>query len=176
MKTTGVVRRIDDLGRIVIPKEIRRNLRIRDGESLEIFVEDEMIALKKYSSMNDLNDICKDLVNTINQVLLKNVLITDRDSVIAISGNNKNAYFKKNISKYLEEKLNDREIITEKSITEIEFIDGLKEKYSYTITPIITNGDLIGSVIIFSENENINDTDVKLASFAANFLGKHIEE
>ena len=100
MKTTGVVRRIDDLGRIVIPKEIRRNLRIRDGESLEIFVEDEMIALKKYSSMNDLNDICKDLVNTINQVLLKNVLITDRDSVIAISGNNKNAYFKKNISKY----------------------------------------------------------------------------
>ena len=96
--------------------------------------------------------------------------------MIAISGNNKNAYFKKNISKYLEEKLNDREIITEKSITEIEFIDGLKEKYSYTITPIITNGDVIGSVIIFSENENINDTDVKLASFTANFLGKHIEE
>ena len=176
MKTTGVVRRIDDLGRIVIPKEIRRTLRIRDGESLEIFVEDEMIALKKYSSMNDLNDICKDLVNTINQTLSKNVLITDRDSVISISGNNKSNYLNKSISKYLEEKLKNREIVVEKNTIEVEFVENIKDKYSYTISPIITNGDVVGTVVIFSEVDNIPDTEVKLASFVSNFIGKHIEE
>lgn len=176
MKTTGVVRRIDDLGRIVIPKEIRRTLRIRDGESLEIFVEDEMIALKKYSSMNDLNDICKDLVNTINQTLGKNVLITDRDSVISISGNNKNNYLNKSISKYLEEKLKNREIVVEKSKTDVEFVEDIKDKYSYTISPIITNGDVIGTVVIFSEDNNITDLEVKIAAFVSSFIGKHIEE
>ena len=176
MKTTGVVRRIDDLGRIVIPKEIRRTLRIRDGESLEIFVEDEMIALKKYSSMNDLNDICRDLVNTINQTLSKNVLITDRDKVISISGNNKTIYQNKSISKYLEEKLKNREIVVEKNKIEVEFIDDLKEKYSYTISPIITNGDVIGAVVIFSDSDNITDLEVKLAAVTSNFLGKHIVE
>ncbi len=176
MKTTGVVRRIDDLGRIVIPKEIRRTLRIRDGESLEIFVEDEMIALKKYSSMNDLSDICKDLANTINQILSKNVLITDRDRVISVSGNNKNKYINKNISKYLEEKLKNREIVVEKTMSNVEFIDNLKEKCSYTISPIITNGDVIGTVVIFSDNDNITDLEVKLSSVTSSFLGKHIEE
>lgn len=176
MKTTGVVRRIDDLGRIVIPKEIRRTLRIRDGESLEIFVEDEMIALKKYSSMNDLNDICKDLVNTINQTLGKNVLITDRDSVISISGNNKNNYLNKSISKYLEEKLKNREIVVEKSKTDVEFVEDIKDKYSYTISPIITNGDVVGTVVIFSDDNNITDLEVKIAAFVSNFIGKHIEE
>ena len=176
MKATGVVRRIDDLGRIVIPKEIRRTLRIRDGESLEIYVEDEMIALKKFSSMNDLNDICKDLVNTINQTLSKNVLITDRDCVISFSGNNKNNYLNKSISKYLEEVLNNREIVVEKDKVEVEFIDNLKEEYSYTISPIITNGDVIGSVIIFSDLEDITDLEAKLAAITSSFLSRHIEE
>ena len=143
MRTTGVVRRIDDLGRIVIPKEMRRTLRIHDGESLEIFVEDEMIALKKYSSMSDLNDISNDLSNTINKVLLKEVLITDRDKVISSSGNLKGKYQEKNISKYLEEKLANRETVIEKSVKEVEFVDGQIEKCSYTISPIIMNGDAI---------------------------------
>ena len=176
MKTTGVVRRIDDLGRIVIPKELRRTLRIRDGESLEIFVENEMIALKKYSSMSDLKDISTDLVSTINQVILKDIIITDRDKVISISGNMKNRYLNKNISKYLEKKLNNRELIIEKHNHEIEIIDGIKEKYAYVISPIIMNGDAVGNVIIFSENESITDSDVKLATITSTFLGKHIEE
>lgn len=176
MKTTGVVRRIDDLGRIVIPKELRRTLRIRDGESLEIFVENEMIALKKYSSMSDLKDISTDLVSTINQVILKDIIITDRDKVISISGNMKKRYLNKNISKYLEQKLNNRELIIEKHNHEIEIIDGIKEKYAYVISPIIMNGDAVGNVIIFSENESITDSDVKLATITSTFLGKHIEE
>lgn len=176
MRTTGVVRRIDDLGRIVIPKEMRRTLRIHDGESLEIFVEDEMIALKKYSSMSDLNDISNDLSNTINKVLLKDVLITDRDKVISSSGNLKGKYQEKNISKYLEEKLANRETVIEKSVKEVEFVDGQTEKCSYTISPIIMNGDAIGTVVIFTVSDSITDIEVKMANMASKFLGKHIEE
>lgn len=170
------IRKIDDLGRIVIPKEMRRTLRIRDGESLEIFVEDEMISLKKYSSMSDLNDIANDLVNVINQILSKEVMITDRDKVISISGNLKNKYIGKNISKFLEKKLSNREVIIEKNLIDVEFIDSQKEKCSYTLTPILMNGDVIGTVIIFSLKESITDMEVKMANLVSKFLGKHIEE
>ena len=86
METTGVVRRIDDLGRIVIPKEIRRTLRIKDGSSLEIFVEKDMVALKKYSSIKSLGDFAELYADSINQTLGNIVIITDCDSVIACSG------------------------------------------------------------------------------------------
>lgn len=176
MKTTGVVRRIDDLGRIVIPKEMRRTLRIRDGESLEIFVENEMIALKKYSSMSDLNDIADTLANTVNQIIAKEILVTDRDKVISISGNLKSKYYLQSISKFLEQKLSNREVVVEKDMKEVELIEGTKEKCSYTLSPILMNGDIIGSVVIFSLNEGITDTEAKMASLMSKFLGKHIEE
>ena len=87
MKATGVVRRIDDLGRIVIPKEIRRNLRIRDGESLEIFVDGDNIVLKKYSIMKNIDEYASNLVDSLYSLVKKSVVITDCDSVIACSGN-----------------------------------------------------------------------------------------
>lgn len=87
MKSTGVVRRVDDLGRIVIPKEIRRTLRIRDGESLEIFVDREMIALKKFSKMTNIEEISKQLADIIHSTIQKNILIADRDRFVAVSGN-----------------------------------------------------------------------------------------
>ena len=176
MKTTGVVRRIDDLGRIVIPKELRRTLRIRDGESLEIFVENDMITLKKYSSMSDLKEISNNLVNTINQTILKNVVITDRDKIIAASSNIKSNYLDKTISKYLEQKLNNREIIVEKNNHDIEIIDGVNENYAFVISPIIMNGDALGNVVIFSNKSSITESEVKLASIISTFLGKYIEE
>ena len=176
MRTTGVVRRIDDLGRIVIPKEMRRTLRIRDGESLEIFVEDEMIALRKYSSISDLNDIADDLVNTINPIISKEVIITDRDKVISSSKTLKSKYMNKSISKFLEQKIKNRDTVIEKNIDDIEFIDGFKEKCSYALTPIIMNGDAVGIVVIFSLTDHINDTDVKVVNLTANFLAKYIEE
>ena len=135
-----------------------------------------MIALKKYSSMSDLNDISNDLSNTINKVLLKEVLITDRDKVISSSGNLKGKYQEKNISKYLEEKLANRETVIEKSVKEVEFVDGQIEKCSYTISPIIMNGDAIGTVVIFTVSDSITDIEVKTANMASKFLGKHIEE
>lgn len=175
MKTTGVVRRIDDLGRIVIPKEIRRTLRIHDGESLEIFVDNEIITLKKYSSLNDLTDISKILVDLISKEVNKNIIITDRDRVIALSGDLKKNYTDKNISQYLEQVINDRKRIYE-TIKNVEFVNNIVEKCNYVIYPIIASGDAVGAVIIMSKDSDISEIEEKIIKITAEFLGKHVEE
>ena len=176
MKSTGVVRRVDDLGRIVIPKEIRRTLRIRDGESLEIFVDREMIALKKFSKMSDMDDVSKEVVEIINANIKKTVLITDRDKFVAGSGNLKKKYIDSNISRYLESVMNDRKTLFESSLHTVELIENEKEKLSYAIQPIIMNGDAIGLVLVISDKADITKLDEKLICVVAQFLGKHIEE
>lgn len=176
MKSTGVVRRVDDLGRIVIPKEIRRTLRIRDGESLEIFVDREMIALKKFSKMSDMGDVSKQLVEIINANIKKTVLITDRDKFIAGSGNLKKKYIECNISRYLESIMKDRKSLYESSIHCVELLENEKEMLSYLIQPIIMNGDAVGLVLIISDKSDITQLDEKLISVVAQFLGKYIEE
>mgnify|MGYP003390658125 CR=1 FL=1 len=92
MKATGIVRRIDDLGRVAIPKEIRRNLRIKEGDNLEVFVEGEDIILKKYSMMNKINDLSQELTDAIYTFTKHNVFITDTDTVVAGSGKLKKDY------------------------------------------------------------------------------------
>ena len=176
MKSTGVVRRVDDLGRIVIPKEIRRTLRIRDGESLEIFVDREMIALKKFSTMTDMDEISKQLVDIVNSVTNQNVFITDRDNFIAGSGSLRKKYLNNPISKSLELIMKERKTIVEHSLHSIELSDSVVEEYAYVICPIIMNGDAIGLVLIVSESSNIGQVEEKMADVVSKFLGKHIEE
>lgn len=175
MKTTGVVRRIDDLGRIVIPKEIRRTLHIHDGESLEIFVDNEIITLKKYSSLSELTNISKILIESINKEINKTIFITDRDTVIAVSGNIKKKYINKNISTYLEQVINDRKKVYAID-SKIEFVDKIEEECSYIIYPIIASGDAVGAAVIMASEDNITDDEDKLVRIVAEFLGKHVEQ
>ena len=175
MKSTGVVRRVDDLGRIVIPKEIRRTLRIRDGESLEIFVDREMIALKKFSKMTDMYYISKQLVDIVNSVTGQSVFITDRDNFIAASGNLKKKYLNKPISKALEFIMKERSIVVGRELHKIELLDSDIEQYAYVISPVIMNGDAIGLVLIISE-QSVGQVEEKMADVVSKFLGKHIEE
>ena len=86
MKTTGVIRRIDELGRIVIPKEIRKSLRIKNGESLEVYLDGDSIILKKFSQIESLESISVDYVEAFNQIIKHNIIVTDRDKVVAVSG------------------------------------------------------------------------------------------
>lgn len=176
MKSTGVVRRVDDLGRIVIPKEIRRTLRIRDGEALEIFVDSEMIALKKFSKMTDITDVSKELVDIINNNINKTVLISDRDKFIAGSGSLKKSYIGKNISKDLENIMNERRCVVETNMHPIELLESVKESLSYVIYPIIMNGDAVGLVVVISDKNDLGQLEEKLVNITAQFLGKHIEE
>lgn len=174
MKATGVVRRIDDLGRIVIPKEIRRNLRIRDGESLEIFVDKEDIVLKKYSIMRNVDEYASNLVLALNSLVKKNVVITDSDSVIACSSSIKDL-LNKSISDKMSSCIKRRESIIERYNKDLVITDDSIFDCKYVINSIIVNGDSVGLVIIFDVDE-IGDDDMLIASLASKILSKSIEE
>ena len=176
MKATGVVRRIDDLGRIVIPKEMRRSLRIREGEALEIFVDNDFVALKKYSPMTDLEDFAKVLVESVYGTINTNILVTDRDKYIAVAGPLKKKYLNKSISGQMENLINERSTKVEKDLEKIELSPSESENGSYVTSPIIMNGDVIGLVIILSHDNMVTDTEIKISQIIAQILGKHIEE
>lgn len=174
MKATGVVRRIDDLGRIVIPKEIRRNLRIRDGESLEIFVDGNNVVLKKFSIMRNIDSYASNLVLALYSLLKKSIVITDGDSVIACS-NNLKELLNKSISDKMSLCIKRRESIIEKYNKELVITDDFRVDCKYIINSIIANGDNVGLVIIFDRDE-IGDDDMLIASLASKILSKSIEE
>ena len=174
MKATGVVRRIDDLGRIVIPKEIRRNLRIRDGESLEIFVDDNDIVLKKFSIMRNIDVYASNLVDSLYSLIHKSVVITDGDSVIACSNNIKEL-LNKPISDKMSLCIKRRESIIERYNKELVITDDFTIDCKYVINSIIANGDSVGLVIIFDKSD-IGDDEMLIASLASKILSKSIEE
>lgn len=177
MKATGVVRRIDDLGRIVIPKEIRRTLRIREGDPLEVFVDNGgEIILKKYSPIGELSEFAQSYIDAVHSTVKHNILVTDRDNVIAGSGTIGKKYLNKELSDYLEKILAKRESILENNPKEIMISTLEKEKGTYVISPIIANGDAVGLVVLLSENDTITEADEKLAKIAAQYFGTYIED
>ena len=162
MKATGIVRRIDDLGRVVIPKEIRRTLRIREGDPLEIFTDREgEIILKKYSPIGELGTFAKEYADSLGQVLGLPVCICDRDTVIAAAGENRENQ--------------QAEAGHKKFVGLVE--EDIEQTGSETICPIIAEGDAIGAVILFSRDPKVKmgDMELKLALTAANFLGRQME-
>lgn len=181
MKATGIVRRIDDLGRVVIPKEIRRTLRLREGTPLEIFTDREgEIILKKYSPMVELTAFAAQYADAMAQSTGLMVCITDRDQVIALAGGSKKDYLQKPISRQLEAVITERAVVSavkdEKNFVPIipEELEGVTAQ---VISPIICEGDAIGAVAILSREPRarFSETEIKLASTAAGFLGRQME-
>lgn len=179
MKKTGIMRRIDSLGRIVIPKEIRSSLHIKESDKLEIYLdENENIMLKKDSTLKNKQNFLYDFLYSIYNINKKNVLITDKDKIIVYLGKNKDEYLNKRISQMLDSCLVRRVSIMENYKKEITIVDDNSVLCTYIIKSIISNGDVIGLFIMFStsENEMINKTDDKIADIATNFLSKYLEE
>lgn len=182
MKATGIVRRIDDLGRVVIPKEIRKTLRIREGDPLEIFTDrDGEIILKKYSSIGELSEFATHYAESLYKSSGYATCIADKDSIIAVSGVPKKEFLQKPISEELDRIIRDKGSITAKSSDELS-IPIIKEdvdrNYSaQMIYPIISEGDAIGAVIMVSQDPStrMGEVEVKLMQTAAGFLGKHTE-
>ena len=181
MKATGIVRRIDDLGRVVIPKEIRRTLRLREGTPLEIFTDREgEIILKKYSPMMELNAFASQYAEAMAQSTGLMVCITDRDQVIAAAGGAKKEFLQKPISRQLEHVIQERTIIQagkdDRAYTPVasEEPEGITAQ---VVAPIICEGDAIGAVIIMSKEPRakFTDAEVRLAATAAGFLGRQME-
>ena len=177
MKATGIVRRIDDLGRVVIPKEIRRNLRIREGDPLEIFVDrDGEVVLKKYSPINELGDFAKEYAEALFESLGHPILISDRDEVIAISGCSKRDYLNKYNGEIVEVTMNGRVSKLETEEQTMALVHGYEEQIaSYTIAPIIASGDTIGTVLAFSKEDKLSEVEKKCIETAANFLARQME-
>ena len=182
MKATGIVRRIDELGRVVIPKEIRRTLRIREGDPLEIYTDREgQVILKKYSPTGELNEFAQEYCESLNENTGHIAIITDRDHVISIAGGSKKEYIDKRISPELERLIEGRNTyITDEENNPIKVIyeeDDVEEFKSQVISPIVMQGDPIGSVVLISKEEDstISDLELKLAGVASGFLSKQME-
>lgn len=184
MKATGIVRRIDDLGRVVIPKEIRRTLRIREGDPLEIFVDREgEVILKKYSPISELGDFAKEYADSLHEALGHISCIADRDTIIAVSGAPKKEMLNKPIGSMVEKVMEERKaIVVNNSAEECKdgsIIDDADCKYtSQVIAPIISEGDPIGAVILASKEADVKmgELELKLAETAAGFLAKQMEQ
>ena len=181
MKATGIVRRIDDLGRVVIPKEIRRTLRIREGDPLEIFTDREgEIILKKYSPIGELGTFAKEYAETLSQTSGHITCIVDKDQIIAVSGGAKKEFLDKSISSALERAINGRSTLSA-TRTDAAFVPILEEDDPSTysneyIAPIIAEGDVLGAVLLLSPDKKMGEVEGKLASSAANFLGRQMEQ
>jgi len=182
LKATGVVRRIDDLGRIVIPKEIRRTLHIKEGDPLEIFTDKEgEIILKKYSPIGELSEFATGYAETLSKTTGHIACITDKDTVIAVSGGSKKEFLEQAISPELEKVMENKEIYTSKENNEVALPitqnDNKQRRYnSQVVYPIISDGDVIGSVILLSKEENtkMGDTELKVVQSAAGFLSSQM--
>jgi AbrB family transcriptional regulator, stage V sporulation protein T len=177
MKATGIVRRIDDLGRVVIPKEIRRTLRIREGDPLEIFVDrDGEVILKKYSPISELSSFAKEYADALFDSLGHTILICDRDNFIAVAGGSKKEYLSKNISSQIEKIMEDRSSILDSSEKQVAIVEGQEETItSFTVGPIVANGDPIGAVIILSKEATLGEVEQKAVETAAGFLARQME-
>ena len=183
MKATGVVRRIDDLGRVVIPKEIRKTLRIKEGDPLEIFTDKEgEVILKKYSPIWELSEFASGYAETLAKTTGHIACITDKDTIIAVSGGSKKEYLEQNISEELEKIMEDKQNYTSKennnlAIPIIQNDNKEKRFNAQVVYPIIADGDTIGTVILLSKDREtkMSEVEQKVAQSAANFLGSQME-
>lgn len=185
MRATGIVRRIDDLGRVVIPKEIRRTLRIREGDPLEIYTDrDGEVILKKYSPIGEMSSFAKDYTESLFRSLGHVAVIVDRDQVVAASGVPRKELWDKPISRDLESAIAGRQTVAlnraggARIITVTTEDDATAPWTAQVISPIIADGEAIGAVLLMSRENGarMGDTEMKVAETAAGIVGRQMEQ
>ena len=183
MKAAGVVRRFDNLGRIVIPKEIRRSFKIRERDPLEIFVDfNGEVILKKYSPIKELGNLTQTYADSLFEAMGHVICITDRDTIVAVGGAKKKALLNCTIDAVVEEVIRTRKSILISDTSQHEYYrDADKETvisfYAIIIFPIISEGEPVGAVIIgsMSKDSELGESELKHAEIAAGFLAKLID-
>lgn len=179
MKATGIVRRIDDLGRVVIPKEIRRTMRIREGDPLEIYTDNNgEVIFKKYSPIGEIYDIASLITESISATTSCAIIVMDRDHCIAAAGLAKKEVLERRISSQAEELLDKRiKFVSDDSNKQIQPLEGV-DKFASVFVPIIANGDLSGAVAVLKDSNGsfATETEDKICSIAAAILAKQTEE
>lgn len=179
MKATGIVRRIDDLGRVVIPKEIRRTLRIREGDPLEIYTErDGEVIFKKYSPMGEMSVAATQICDAIGKHAGHIAAVTDRDGIIAVSGAPKKELLEKSNTRQLQELMTDRKSYLYRAGGEkLPAAEGVDRYYIGIAVPILSGGDLMGSVLLLRTDgmPEFGEAEQRLAQTIAGFLGQQME-
>lgn len=180
MKATGIVRRIDDLGRVVIPKEIRRTMRIREGDPLEIYTDnDGEVIFKKYSPIGELGTFATQYAEVLQKASNFPVVVCDRDHVVAVAGLPKKELLERRVSPSLEELMENRRpyTYTSNDTKKLQPVEGV-ERYALTAEPIVASGDVCGSIMFLLGDEGgaAGESEVKLIHVAAGFLGRQMEE
>ena len=184
MRATGIVRRIDELGRVVIPKEIRRTLRIREGDPLEIFTDhDGEVVLKKYSPIGEIATIAKDYTDSLHRSLGYIACITDRDMVVSASGSPKRELWEKGISAELEGTISQRQtlFLNQKDGAKMISItneDPAEQYVAQICVPILADGEVIGALLLLSREagQSMDQTDLKVAETTAAIVGRQMEQ
>jgi len=179
MKATGIVRRIDDLGRVVIPKEIRRTMRIRDGDPLEIYTDsDGEVIFKKYSPIEELSNFAGQYAEVLHRSGGHPVIVSDRDHVVNVAGMPKKEIMERRVSPVLEEIMEQRRnfqysAAQQKRLQPVEGVD----RYALVVYPIIASGDVCGSIMFLDSDggASAGESEVKLIQTAAAFLGRQME-
>lgn len=178
MKATGIVRRIDDLGRVVIPKEIRRTMRIREGDPLEIYTSREgEVIFKKYSLLGGVEEFASQICETLNKSTGLICTVTDRDTVVAVAGGGKRELLGKSITPELEQIMESRKIWQyNPEGAPLPVTDSSGNLSVLVAAPILSEGDLLGLMLLVGQSgTRTGETEYKLAQTAAAFLGKHME-
>lgn len=179
MKATGIVRRIDDLGRVVIPKEIRRTMRIREGDPLEIYTEkDGEVIFKKYSPMGELSGFAEQICESMHKTAEFPAAICDRDGVIAAAGSGRRELMDRHISPELSEVMEGRRAYrAEAGGRIVPVTDRADSAAAALAVPILSGGDVMGCVVLMERADGVRagDTEQKLAATVAGFLGRQME-
>ena len=180
MKATGIVRRIDDLGRVVIPKEIRRTMRIREGDPLEIYTDkDGEVIFKKYSPIGELSHFASQYADTLNKTCTLPVVVLDRDTVIATAGIPRKEIADRRVSEDMERMMEQRGSYIYKNGDQnrMTVAEGKDNCHAGVAVSIIADGDVVGVVaMLIPENGAApGDAEIKLTQAAATFLGKQME-
>lgn len=170
MRTTGVIRRIDELGRVVIPKEIRRTMRLRVGEQMEIFVGDDGLVLKKFSGIGNIAELAEEYADALHEVSGCSVLFVDTEKVVSVSGDNKAMYEGKTFSRAVERLLQERSVRTLGVTETVSIIGEENRSRTQVFSPIICGGDMMGGIILLSENNSIPESGYKLTEVATKFF------
>ncbi len=184
MKATGIVRRIDGLGRVVVPKEIRRTMKIREGDPMEIFVDrDGEVILKKYSPISELGDFAREYANSLHESMGHISCIADRDTIIAVAGAPQKEFVNRPLSAAVEQVMKTRKSMIINNTTEHEYYKEADDMnvarfVNEVIAPVISEGDPIGAVIMGSRDPSIKMTELeqKLVETAASFLAKQMDQ
>ncbi len=178
MKATGIVRRIDDLGRVVIPKEIRRTLRIREGDPLEIFTEkDGEVIFKKYSPMGELSEFADQICDSLGRNTGRIAAVADRDAIIALSGAPRRELVDKQNSRELEQIMEQRKSYCYNGGNKLKAAESVDGYYLGVASPILSEGDLMGCVMVLMDDKSapVGETEQKICQTVAGFLGKQME-